>query len=248
MERADLIKKYEEFVKDGYDFKNSEVADKFRHSLNVAYLMAKYAPVVGADEELAFVIGLLHDIGRFYQIIAYKTFNDQQSFDHAKYGVELLDKNNLYKDFHVLPKNIDIVRVAIYNHNKYSIEIEPKTKEGLLQTKLLRDCDKLAILDQYVKVPIHDIKEEITKEDKISPLILESMEKHILNKYEYVKNGLDEICYYISYIFDINYDCTYLEILSYVRIILDWYRNDARFDIPAKYIENYNLERKKKLC
>ena len=207
--------------------------------------MKKYAKVIGANEELAFIIGLLHDIGRFYQITYYDTFDDNKSINHALMGIKKLDECNLYKYFDILPIYKNIVRDAILNHNCYAVLEEPITEEGEMQTKLLRDCDKISILDQYVKVRIHEIKDHIYENDKINSTILNTMAERKLNKYEDIKNDLDEICYYISYVFDVNFEETYQEVLSYVNIILDWYRTDARFDIVKEYIDDFKLERKK---
>lgn len=42
------------------------------------------------DIDLAWLIGILHDIGRFEQLRRYQTFFDYRSMDHAKYGVHVL--------------------------------------------------------------------------------------------------------------------------------------------------------------
>ena len=39
------------------------------------------------DKELAKIIGLYHDIGRFEQDKRYDSFNDKKTFDHGDYGV-----------------------------------------------------------------------------------------------------------------------------------------------------------------
>ncbi len=248
MERKELEARFYKLISQAYDLHNPKIMSKYRHSLNVAYLMAKYAKDIGADPDLAFAIGLLHDLGRFYQITYYHTFNDQESIDHAIFGSKKIDECNLYKYFDILPLYQNIVRVAILNHNSYDILIKPITEEGLLQTKLLRDCDKLSILDQYIKVRIHDIKEKTPKEELISSTILQTMANYKLNRPENITNNLDEVCYYMSYIYDINYEVIYQEIASYISIMLDIFKKDERFDIVKIYIDSYKLERKKKLC
>ena len=238
MEREEIERRFYKLISSAYDMKNPKIIGKYWHSLNVAYLMAKYAEDVGANSELAFAIGLLHDMGRFYQVTFYNTFSDLESVDHAAVGVKKIDECDLYKYFGILPVYENVVREAILNHSKYQILKEPNTKEDLIQTKLLRDCDKLAILDQYVKIPIHEIKESVGKDEKINSLVLESMRKGNLCNYQDIKNKLDEICYYMSYIYDMNYDVTYKELLSYVRIILDFYKKDERFEVVKDYIES----------
>lgn len=48
---------------------------------------------------MAWLIGILHDIGRFEQLRRYQTFFDYRSMDHAKYGVHVLFEEGHIKDF-----------------------------------------------------------------------------------------------------------------------------------------------------
>ena len=66
----------EEFNKytSNYDMKIAEIKRKYNHSIRVMNLAKKYAKILGFKEndiELATVIGLLHDIGRFEQFKKY---------------------------------------------------------------------------------------------------------------------------------------------------------------------------------
>ena len=73
-----------------YDLTNSDIKLKYNHSLRVMALSEKYAKILNfstEDIELAKVIGLLHDIGRFEQLKIYKTYSDINSIDHAEYGI-----------------------------------------------------------------------------------------------------------------------------------------------------------------
>lgn len=36
------------------------------------------------------MIGLFHDVGRFYQFTVYRTFNDALSENHAKLGLKVI--------------------------------------------------------------------------------------------------------------------------------------------------------------
>ena len=79
-----------------YDLNNKDIKKKYLHSYRVMSLSKKYAQLLGwnkHDIELASLIGLLHDIGRFEQLKIYNTFDDSKSIDHAHYGViELFEK------------------------------------------------------------------------------------------------------------------------------------------------------------
>ena len=71
--------------------------------------------------ELAKIIALLHDIGRFEQIKGFKEFDDTK-IEHAEFGVKVLFKDNLIRKFIKEEKYDNIIQKAIYNHNKYKIE------------------------------------------------------------------------------------------------------------------------------
>jgi hypothetical protein len=87
-------------------------------------------------------MGLLHDVGRFRQFTVYRTFNDAQSEDHAALGLKTIAAEGLISN---LPeKDRELIKFAIWNHNKKEIEAAPD-KTSLMYAKILRDADKLDI-------------------------------------------------------------------------------------------------------
>ena len=54
-----------------------------------------YGQAAAVDTDLAWLTGLLHDIGRFEQIRRYGTFVDARSVDHAALGADLLFQEGL---------------------------------------------------------------------------------------------------------------------------------------------------------
>jgi putative nucleotidyltransferase with HDIG domain len=74
---------------DQFDRATPGIASKQLHSHIVSRLCEKLAAKLGWSEhdvQLAWVMGLLHDIGRFEQARRYHTFIDYKSMDHARYG------------------------------------------------------------------------------------------------------------------------------------------------------------------
>ena len=94
------------------------------------------------DTALAEIMGLFHDVGRFRQYSMYKTFNDAQSEDHAALALTVLDELSFMKK--LAPEDEALVRFAIKNHNKKTIE-PTDDRRALLFAKMLRDADKLDI-------------------------------------------------------------------------------------------------------
>ena len=68
---------------DVYDSNNAKIKLKIKHTYRVAGLCREIAISEGLDMEdaaLAWLTGMLHDIGRFEQIKRYNTFSDAVSF------------------------------------------------------------------------------------------------------------------------------------------------------------------------
>ena len=95
-----------------------------------------------SNMRLAELTALFHDVGRFQQYAAWKTFADSCSVDHALLGVRILRSENLLDGIDSHLKEL-IYRVISY-HNRASVP-EDDTEQCLFFTRLLRDADKLDI-------------------------------------------------------------------------------------------------------
>lgn len=76
-----------------YDASNPSVALKVAHTLRVAALCDRIARASGFTDagcDLAWLCGLLHDLGRFEQLRRWGTFRDAQSARHASLGAAIL--------------------------------------------------------------------------------------------------------------------------------------------------------------
>ena len=158
---------FDNYIKN-YDMNVKQIRYKYHHSYRVKELMLKLATILNLsdkEKEVAEVIGLLHDIGRFEQIRKSGDCSDVKSgIDHADESCIYLFDNNHIKDFYDDEKYYEIIKKAIKNHNKY--KIEPNLKEiELLFVNMIRDMDKVdifkVIADEYSFV--YD-KNEISKE------------------------------------------------------------------------------------
>ena len=94
------------------------------------------------DIVIAEVLGLFHDIGRFYQYQKYKTFRDDLSEDHAKIGARIVTNSHLLEDLTEVEKNV--ITKGILYHNIHTLP-EDTDPHCLFFCKLLRDADKLDI-------------------------------------------------------------------------------------------------------
>ena len=134
---------FKEYLKD-YDIEDGNIKLKIRHTYEVVNKSEYISKGLGLNQEnieLAKLIALLHDIGRFEQVKQTNDFLDSKDFDHANYGVKVLFEDNLIRKFIENNKYDNIIKEAIYNHNKYKIE-ENLNDAELLHSKIIRDADK----------------------------------------------------------------------------------------------------------
>ena len=82
---------FEQYL-DGYDRENDKVRLKIVHTYGVvtqSMEIARRMRLPSEDIELARIIALLHEIGRFEQLRRFDSFQPD-TMDHALYGVEIL--------------------------------------------------------------------------------------------------------------------------------------------------------------
>ena len=99
--REHIKKTFQEYT-DRYDSANPKIKFKIDHTYRVADLceqIAQSLELSAAEVDLAWLSGMLHDVGRFEQLRRYNTFSDAQSIDHARFAVELLYDEGLIADY-----------------------------------------------------------------------------------------------------------------------------------------------------
>lgn len=248
----DLEKAKQEFIKytSGYDSNIVQIKRKIYHSLRVMEISHNLAKNIGflpEEIELATLIGLLHDIGRFDQYTKFKTFNDLKSIDHGDEGVKILEKDKYIKNYIDNEKYELIIKKAIKNHNKYKIE-ENLSYEEEKFCDLIKDADKLDILYESVEAFWNDVKEKI-KYEEISKEVFEQFKNQKLIGNEKKFTYLDEVVGVISFIYDINFEETLKKIQkeNYINLILDRfeYNEKAEKQIQEiKIIANEYIDKK----
>ena len=101
VDRVHVKKAFAEYTA-AYNADDPKIKLKIDHTYRVAALcerIAKAAGMCAYDVELAWLSGMLHDVGRFEQIKRYNTFSDADSVDHAKFSADLLFKDGLISTF-----------------------------------------------------------------------------------------------------------------------------------------------------
>ena len=214
--------KFIEYVKD-YEIDNPRILLKREHSFRVSEICRMIAEENNENPDLAELIGMLHDIGRFEQLKIYDTFDDSISIDHANFGVEVLKKDDFIKEFVDDEEYIQTVYIAIENHNKLYID-DRVVGLNLEQSRIVRDADKIDILNILSFETFDTLyKEENIVDEEISDKVYNGL----LN-YEYMPNNvrvtnLDKYLFSLSYVFDIHYAISFkiLKEHNYINRILD---------------------------
>ncbi len=204
----DLSNAKEEFLRytNQFDINDFNIKRKISHSIRVMELCKNLATKLELDNEkieLLELIGLLHDIGRFEQWNLYNSYSDfETNTDHALMGIEVLEKDNYIRKYIKNDKYDNLIKKAIFNHNKYKIESN-LTIDEIMFCNMIRDCDKTDIIYQATCIYWKD--ETIINNGKISDKVYEEMieEKIIENKFK--ENQIDNLLGVLSFIFDMKY-------------------------------------------
>ncbi len=256
--RKNVINAFAEYVRN-YDPSDEKIKLKIDHTYRVAGLCQRIAESLGLSEpdvDIAWLLGMLHDIGRFEQIRRFGTFNDAQSVDHAEFGADLLFKEGLIRKFAegyyeecelAEPENQEdeqiiknnehhnkdtgLLEMAIRQHNKYRVK-EDLTERQRMFCDILRDADKVDIFKVNADIPmeiIYDVTTEELKNGVITKEVLESFYKKETVLKSVRRSAVDHIVGHISLLFELVYKESYRQAKEqgYVYKLLDF-----KSDVP----------------
>lgn len=205
-----------------YDRTDEKIKLKVDHTYRVAALcerIGRSAGLEGQDLDLAWVIGLLHDVGRFEQIRRYGTFVDAQSVDHAQLGADILFRDGEIAKY--LPDDTPqemllLIETAVRSHSLYRIA-EDMDERTRMYCHMLRDADKIDIMRVNVDVPLEAIYNTTTqalKTSEVSEAVLSSFSEEHATLRSLKKTPVDYVAGHISLVFELVYPIS-------VRIVSD---------------------------
>lgn len=226
-----------------YDITNGRIRLKMEHILHVADNSKMIAESIGLEDEkvrLAELIGLFHDIGRFEQARVYDTFSDKDSgVDHAAYSLKVLYGDGLIKEFIDTNEYDEIIKAAVYNHNKGKID-EKVEGEALLFCKIIRDADKLDIYRVINEDAMIDIfwYKDFSNQDIHDEIFKHFIENKFIN-YKEIQNNADQILAFYNYVYDFNFPYC-------LKIIRDKRYLERFYDRVVDAFNNESISRKTK--
>jgi putative nucleotidyltransferase with HDIG domain len=185
---------------------------KKEHSLRVAGIalsLAEKLEWTDEEQKIAFLVGLLHDLGRFRQLAEFDTFSDERSVDHAEEAVKILKEESLFDELMI--GNKELIFTAILNHNKFKIQ-EGLTGQEILHAKLIRDADKLDIfrvLTEYYAnrnaKANHTLTWELPKGNAVSPSVSKEILAGKMVSKKNVASEMDVKIMQLSWVYDLNF-------------------------------------------
>lgn len=186
------------------------------------------------DIELAELIGILHDIGRFEELKITKELNSVK-FDHAGHGSKMLFEKGIIRKFIEDNQYDNIIKKAIENHSKLEIE-KDLDERTLLHSKIIRDADKI---DNYrvkkdEKVEAIFPKRVNKKEDMEESILSDRVYNTILDKksvdiHDRV-TSLDFWACILAFTFDLNFNVSYKIVKenNYINVLIDRFKYKDR--------------------
>lgn len=217
--------RFDAYVKN-YNIDDEKIRLKAEHTYRVSELCEKIARSIGLCEEdvnLAWLLGMLHDIGRFEQVKRFGTFMDSQSVNHAEFGAQLLFEEGLIKEFIECLENereisavgdqngtsleLEMIRNAIAWHSAYRLPemIDERTK---MFCEILRDADKVDILRVNVEFSFEDIYNvslSVLKQCEVAEAVMQSVyEEHAVLK-DWRKTPIDFLVGHICLVYEMVY-------------------------------------------
>ena len=217
---------FEECLRD-YDTNDGKINLKIVHTYHVVDYSEFIAKELGLEEEdieLAKLIALLHDIGRFEQIKQFAGYNEK-GLNHAEYSYKILFENGLIRKFVEEEVYDNIIAKAVRIHSRYAIDEELLERE-LLHAKIIRDADKLdnfRVSKEEAFENMVSVDEEQISNEFISEAVYNDIMSQRLVLKSNAKTSLDFWLPTIAFTFDLNFDCSfkYLKETDYINIVID---------------------------
>ena len=236
------LDKYEDKSTIGFELK---IKHTFR-VMKISKVLTKKLNLTKEEKDLAEVIALLHDIGRFEELLYTKKL-DSARFDHSSVGIKVLFEDNVIEKFNIDKKYYDTINKAVLNHSKKEIPNDLNEDE-LLQAKIIRDADKL---DNFKLKITNKIKEcfpgninskKEVEDSLISEKVYNSIMKHECVDVKDRETPLDLFICVLGFVYDLNF-IESLELVKekdYINRIID--RFDYNNQKTKEQMENIRIE------
>ena len=178
--------------------------------------IAQWLGFTNEDIELAAIVGLFHDLGRFRQALNYGTMDDRITGLHGEMSADIF-LNDAPKDG-LTSDDIELISAALRYHNLYKVPCG-LSQRTMMFCKLVRDGDKLDIFRFYVD-SIKSVEKRIfrfimSEEDgNYSTEMLEGVLSGKNLQVSGIRNKNDRKLVQVSLVFDMNFGYTLQKMLK----------------------------------
>lgn len=209
IDRKKVLQAFESYV-GNYDRTDEKVRLKIEHTYRVSELCESIAcslKLCSKEADLAWLLGILHDVGRFEQLKNYGTFIDAQSIDHALYGAEILFEQGKIRDYIEGEQEDALLRTAVACHSAYRLP-EDLDERSRMFCQILRDADKIDILKVNVDFPLEEIYNVTSRElytCQVTDEVMEAFEEGHAVLRNLKKTPVDHLVGHISLVYELVY-------------------------------------------
>lgn len=185
--------KVSNYIENNYDLDMKLIREKYYHTFRVAMLTDSLTNSLGLnndEKELAHLIALFHDLGRFREVVRSNEFNNLK-FDHGSYSNKILFNDGFINNFPINEKDYLLIRKALYYHNKKNIGNDLNSREELF-AKIIRDTDKIDILHVLASHQLKFFNEP-------NPIVLDKFKNNETIDLRDVKSSSDKIILNIGF-------------------------------------------------
>ena len=197
-----------------YNMEDPKIRLKVEHTLRVCELCVKIADSLSLsreDTDIAWLIGLLHDIGRFEQVRIYNTFRDAESVNHAQFSADLLFHEGMIREYVISREYDRSIETAVRCHNMYRLPDTLSDKDRVF-CQIIRDADKIDILRVNRETPmtqIYNLPEEAFLTSEISDQVYEDILSHRDVNRAFSRTGIDFLMGHIAFVFGLVYPVSF---------------------------------------
>lgn len=227
-----------------YNLEDVKIKLKYEHTYRVAALCDRIAKSLHLNQEdidMAWCLGMFHDIGRFDQVRRYGTFQDAVSCNHADLSADILYKEGKVREYFQEKKWDALMEKAIRLHNVLHLP-DTLTERERLFTQILRDADKVDILRVNVEFSFEDIynvSSEILRKCEVAEKVMQAVyEKHAVFR-DLRKSPIDYLVGHICLVFEMVYPETVRIVVKqgYLDKLLDFKSENENTQIQFKEIK-----------
>lgn len=193
---------------------------KLRHTMRVVSHMKQIIREAGVSDRLASVMeiaALLHDTGRFPQMIEKGTYDDHDGLNHAELGAKILEDAPVLAGMHEDARTVILTAVRLHNLGVLPHNLDPAALRVL---EALRDADKLDALRNNLKYMGKEaqhgkmLKSGLQWDDEtVSDDVFELAMQRQLIPFQAIRWSNDYILFLCCWLYDLHFPYAYKQLM-----------------------------------